>query len=71
MTSEYPNQHPNTLLTLSAHPDVSRENHRTPDVSRWAVRRILDTRRRIEARMWAARSVVVAEQLRQMRGSFS
>lgn len=38
-------------------------------ISIFAFRRLIDTRRRIAARMWAARSLVVAAQLRQMRAT--
>ncbi len=39
-------------------------------MTRLTVYRLLDTRRRIEAAAWAARSVVIAAQLRQMRGTW-
>ncbi len=37
--------------------------------TRDAVRRILETRTRVEALMWAARAAVIREQLRVIRGS--
>jgi hypothetical protein len=39
-------------------------------VSIFAFRRILDTRRRIEAMTWRARSVVIVAQLRELRGTW-
>jgi hypothetical protein len=40
-------------------------------ISIFAFRRLADTRRRINERIWAARSVVIVAQLRAMRGTYS
>ena len=68
-----PNQHPNTILMLSADTDICRWNALTPDQrpNRYAVRRIIDTRRRIDRLMWAARAVVIREQLTAQRNTYA
>lgn len=56
-----PNQHPNTILTLSAHPALDRGDALTPD------QRLRRTRETIARLMWAARAVVIREQLTAQR----
>jgi hypothetical protein len=70
MMAGYPNQYPNTVLTLSAHTDTGREKTRTPDLTRSVVARLLRARRQVQAQMWAARSEIIVRQLVAMRGTY-
>jgi hypothetical protein len=69
MIADYPNQYPNTLLTLSAHTDTDRGYARTPDLTRPVAARLLKARRQVQRQMWAARSEVIVRQLRVMRAT--
>ena len=65
-----PNQHPNTILTLSAHTALDRGDALTPDqrpFGAFAAARLRKTREIIERRIWLARVEVIREQLTAMR----
>lgn len=85
--SQLPARYPQSDLTLSAAPCNERDTNLSPaptgyrladtevvgrrDLTRNAVRRLLDTRRRIDRRMWTARAAVIRDQLQVMRQTYA